>query len=504
MNYTLPTIILILTHHAWSQVTHKPGDAHVVPEGEEWQEPFYTAPRSCILDTFSPVTPNQLRCPHVFDDENKGLVTSTAQITHVEIDESSSHFTVAGKMVHKVQYLVLCSTGFFGGHSVLKKILEVPLGEGEASQYALEDKEYPFFPEPVCAWLTDNVAAKREFHYSIPKDVIKDLYTNQFIHPDFIGGKCNRSPCKTIWNNVVWVVNRDSATYPTKSTEEGRIFTRKADHTVTKAVVPGHHPWGLTKACSLTFLGEQWIRTDLGDLIQIVADSGTKKVSPFKSCPDGSVPMRGHEDDFGYLNHLIMNMKNREECLEAHNEIVTQNKVSPYLLSKFRPHHPGRGLAHYVLNGTIFRGTCVYDGVYGVSDNNSLYMDHEGTWRAWLRTPEGTGYDGMELGEKVIIPDLEKYKSSYDNGMFITTNVKLVPHPSIEITSNTTDEETQEIHPFHEPNMKLSWSLWPSLSGLSIGTLCILGLLWLCCCRGPPQVPTYSIPMHQMTRNTPI
>ncbi|AAD56769.1 transmembrane envelope protein [Snakehead rhabdovirus] len=495
-------VLFLVFLNAWvsnAQVTHKPRPDSIVEYSEEWENPIYTTPSHCFEDTFAPVKPEKLRCPHIFDDQNLGLTASKAKILHMDLKPEDTHFEAKGRLLHKVTYQVLCSTGFFGGRTVTRKVLETPMGDNEAQAYKAVDREFPYFPEPLCFWLRDNVAAERVFHFSTPKTVTVDLYSRKYISPDFVGGQCAKSPCPTHWPNVYWVGETQSPECPSIDTEGGHIFTKKDTHRITKAVVHGHHPWGLTKACQIQFCNEQWIRTDLGDLIRIEPNDGTSSLT-LPKCQDNVVQMRGNLDDFSYLNHAIVNMAQRSECLEAHSSIVAQQKVSPYLLSKFRPPHPGLGKAHYLQNNTIMRGDCIYEGVAEISENRTTYRNLKGEWKKWSLSRGGEGYDGMTVGTKIVIPDLEKYQSIYDNGMFIPKLLGEVPHPSIVITYNQTDSiETGIFTDGKLLNMGVNWTLWPSLSGISLFTVASLILIWYCCCRVTPQALNYSIPMHTIT-----
>nr|ACH89183.1 glycoprotein [Viral hemorrhagic septicemia virus]CTQ87821.1 glycoprotein [Viral hemorrhagic septicemia virus] len=498
-------ILIIIIKSTTPQITQRPPVENISTYHADWDTPLYTHPSNCRDDSFVPIRPAQLRCPHEFEDINKGLVSVPTRIIHLPLSVTSVSAVASGHYLHRVTYRVTCSTSFFGGQTIEKTILEAKLSRQEATDEASKDHEYPFFPEPSCIWMKNNVHKDITHYYKTPKTVSVDLYSRKFLNPDFIEGVCTTSPCQTHWQGVYWVGATPKAHCPTSETLEGHLFTRTHDHRVVKAIVAGHHPWGLTMACTVTFCGTEWIKTDLGDLIQVTGPGGTRKLTPNK-CVNTDIQMRGATDDFSYLNHLITNMAQRTECLDAHSDITASGKVSSFLLSKFRPRHPGPGKAHYLLDGQIMRGDCDYEAVVSINYNRAQYKTVNNTWKSWKRVDNNTdGYDGMIFGDKLIIPDIEKYQSVYDSGMLVQRNLVEVPHLSIVFVSNTSDLSTNHIHTNLIPSdWSFNWSLWPSLSGMGVVGGAFLLLVLCCCCKASPPIPNYGIPMQQFSRSQTV
>nr|ACO87998.1 glycoprotein [Novirhabdovirus hirame] len=496
------TVLLTTAARVYGQ-TIKPG-VDSVSDQPTWANPLFTYPVDCPATKLSKVSPSQLRCPRIFDDENQGLVAYPAVIRSLSVGNNLGDIHTQGEYVHKVLYRTTCSTGFFGGQTIEKALVEMKLAPREVGVYDTTTASALYFPAPRCQWYTDNVHNDLTFYYTTAKSVLRDPYTLGFLDSDFIEGKCSKSPCQTHWSNVVWKGDSGVAACDTGSEIKGHIFVDKTSHHAVKATSYGHHPWGLHRACMITFCGKPWIRTDLGDLISIEYNGGATLLS-FPACKDTTVGMRGSLDDFAYLDDLVKSSESREECLEAHAEIIATNSVTPYLLSKFRSPHPGINDVYAMHDGSIYHGKCMTVAIDEVSKDRRTYRAHQtSAFVAWGHPfgDEWGGFHGLHGNDTPVIPDLEKYVAQYKVSMMDKMDIRPVPHPSVQILYNDTDTADITIRKIDSFDLQsLNWSFWPSLSALG-GVPILLALVFFlyCCMNRRPSMPAapQEIPMYHL------
>nr|UVI04963.1 glycoprotein [Infectious hematopoietic necrosis virus]UVI04964.1 glycoprotein [Infectious hematopoietic necrosis virus]UVI04965.1 glycoprotein [Infectious hematopoietic necrosis virus]UVI04966.1 glycoprotein [Infectious hematopoietic necrosis virus] len=503
---TTSLILILITCGADSQ-TVKP---NTTSESDQptWSNPLFTYPEGCTLDKLSKVNASQLRCPRIFDDENRGLIAYPTFIRSLSVGNDLGAIHTQGNYIHKVLYRTICSTGFFGGQTIEKALVEMKLSTREAGVYDTTTAAALYFPAPRCQWYTDNVQNDLIFYYATQKSVLRDPYTRDFLDSDFIGGKCTKSPCQTHWSNVVWMGDAGIPACDSSQEIKGHLFVDKISNRVVKATSYGHHPWGLHQACMIAFCGKQWIRTDLGDLISVEYNSGAEILS-FPKCEDNTVGMRGNLDDFAYLDDLVKASESREECLEAHAEIISTNSVTPYLLSKFRSPHPGINDVYAMHKGSIYHGMCMTVAVDEVSKDRTTYRAHRATnFKKWERPfgEEWEGFHGLHGNNTTIIPDLEKYVAQYKTSMMEPMSIKSVPHPSILVLYNETGVSGISIRELDSFDLQsLNWSFWPTISALGGIPLVLLLAVAACCCwSGRPPTPSapQSIPMYHLANRS--
>lgn len=105
-------ILIIIIKSTTSQITQRPPVENISTYHADWDTPLYTHPSNCRKDSFVPIRPAQLRCPHEFEDINKGLVSVPTQIIHLPLSVTSVSAVASGHYLHRVTYRVTCSTGF--------------------------------------------------------------------------------------------------------------------------------------------------------------------------------------------------------------------------------------------------------------------------------------------------------------------------------------------------------------------------------------------------------
>nr|QBQ64979.1 glycoprotein [Bole Tick Virus 2] len=441
-----------------------------------------------------PIDVTSLTCPpqRSIPEQDKGIPVIFETIHPSSLERA----LVNGYSCYTSTMAVKCSVNFVGWKTLSHQITNkepssTTCWEAIKRQEDGAQSPPPTFPAPNCAWWSENWA-ELDYTLVLKHPARQDPYTETLYDPLFPGGSCNKAECPLIHDGGIWIQTEPLASI-CKHWEVLQGLTYTGPEIGRILFSPEGPPKYLDHSCRMTFCGRRGYRLQDGEFL-VFSSPPAWGVPPV--CPAGTL-VRAHtpEEEIRWNEISKMEEADRLMCISRLSVAYATGKVSLELLGSLVPSHGGPGTAYRINNGTLEAAHVKYVPLINSSneEGNLIGVGPNGTpilWEYWvLSGSRMIGPNGVYKSKgRIIVPNFERRKLTYDLTIHVFEDLKEIPHPSLVIRSNHTDllrkvSHNQGVEGDHWASIRLWFS---SLWGSFIWTcgLALIGLILICCiCR---------------------
>nr|AIN50172.1 glycoprotein [Lyssavirus australis] len=460
--------------------------------------PLYTIPDK--LGPWSPIDIHHLSCPNNLIVEDEGC-TSLSGFSYMELKVGFittikvSGFTCTGVVTESETY-----TNFFGYvTTTFKRKHFRPTPESCRKAYNWKIAGDPRYeeslhnPYPDYHWLRTVTTTKESLLIISPSVVDMDPYDKSLHSRMFPKGSCSGASIPSVFCST----NHDYTLWMPEDSNSGMscdIFTMSKGKKASKGgkVCGFVDERGLYKslkgACKLKLCGISGLRLMDGSWVSIQNHEEVKWCSPNQF-------VNIHDFNADEIEHLIVEelIKEREECLDALESIITTKSVSFRRLSHLRKLVPGFGKAYTIINKTLMEADAHYKSVRTwdeiIPSKGCLKV------REKCHPPNnGVFFNGIILSPdgQVLIPEMQSSLLHQHTELLESSVIPLI-HPLADpSTIFRGDDEAEGFIEVHLPDIQkqvsgidLGLSEWERhlIIGISAIILFILAIIFTICCR---------------------
>lgn len=418
-------------------------------------------PTTNIID-WIPLDPSVISCdfPYYPSESHSQLkIRGKSPVLHAK-------YEINGFLCSAVTTVTSCEKGFFGGetvsHSDYHHKLDLKDCEDAISRFKIGVIDTYEHPPPSCSWMRKSDNIQRIVTVQT-RPVLFDPYSNQLISTWFINGRCERSPCDTLKQNMKWLsdVNHPPDCIADHLDEVIMFLTDSENTTSYNIWSPDMHITDFHEICTMTYCSTngflfpngEWVGINKNDIPSIPKLG--ELLYNIKECNSTT---HLHLKDHRYVNReaeqtefsILLSI----ECLKTKDELLTQTSINRVQLQSLTPRTPGKHRVYRFYNNTIQMGFSEYKWVTTeksvtfpfvkliLSNKKELRWPH---WHLNKKTDIIEGPNGLFVKDKKLayaLSDLINYNRSlltygklyYDIPHFILPDMK-----SIENTINSRD-----------------------------------------------------------------
>lgn len=401
---------------------------------------------------WDPIDDQNLICPTLFEEKRD---LSKFEGPFSVLKPTLKHqVSIEGFLCHKITWITTCAKGFFGSESITNTISSEYIMHTECEAavdlHLTAGKLSKGFPPSRCSWMSTSSETNSEIVVT-PRSVIIDPITGGYIDSIFVGGVCNKSPCDTIHQELLWLTRRNK-TNICMDQDHHAIQIHVKLNTVNSSITD-FDIWSedliatsTIGACISSYCGTGGIKLHSGEWIAFETDSESTRVvtlhMPYCEDQVGEKVL----SNLGLIDLATRNIyyKLRQaQCQKAKSDILASTSISRSDLQLFTPTRPGRHPVYRFNAGSVEVSTADY--IYVNIDNfiNRSTMsigkskaNKSITWDSWIQTTSRIrdGPNGLYLYDfRIIHPDL-----TYDDEInHIDKSLKLqlnkISHPALTL-----------------------------------------------------------------------
>nr|UED36935.1 glycoprotein [Mediterranean bat virus] len=474
-------------------------------------------------------------CPAVGDEFSyRRSMSSPVNLYFAQSPEHTGH---EGYLCHVAVYESTCDFRWYGvkyrNQRISRRIPTDSECVSRLGQLKEGRSDWVGFPSFSCNYAAVTTGKRSEI-ILIPHHVGVDDYKGFFVDPTLRDGLCVKSPCKTVYEDTLWLPSEDldkGGPCDLKFSEtKGSInyppITRGLTLSDLQLVSPLFPTMNLGESCWMQVCGKMGIRTRSGVWVGIKEEPSIAQMKLYETfihpCPPNLTISAGHFNpgalkmawDAGRLLGYSL-------CQKTWDKLERGDQITPLDLSYLNPSSPGPGLGFMSINGTLkmakirFKRMELDGGTINNYDRDNANANVF-QWQRWV--PHGNvllGPNGITLnGSTVKFPFYMIGMGRLDSDLIESELIDMVNHVEIKHThiltpihdrygwrpSGEAGDLVRDVRNFfHIPD----WIRYVLISVVAVIGLTVVGTVVLKVVRKPrtpqnPESPSH-IPLNSMS-----